>query len=108
MQGHYLLGCALLHKEECALAVKELDKVCLALWTRFCILLHLWYLQYICGTHTLRLLVTFSWLPIFLINVVVSISSVELVHLHKALSAYLGVQVTYLQVPCCTTVTTFG
>uniref|UniRef100_A0A452XJB5 Uncharacterized protein n=1 Tax=Aegilops tauschii subsp. strangulata TaxID=200361 RepID=A0A452XJB5_AEGTS len=28
MQGHYLLGCALLEKEECALAVKEFEKVC--------------------------------------------------------------------------------
>ena len=27
-QGHYLLGCALLEKEDCALAVKEFDKVC--------------------------------------------------------------------------------
>jgi hypothetical protein len=95
MQGHYLLGCALLHKEECALAVKELDKVCLPLWARFCILLHLWYLQCICGTRTLWLHITCSWLAVFLINVMVSISSAELVHLHKALSAYLGVQVTY-------------
>jgi hypothetical protein len=104
MQGHYLLGCALLHKEECALAVKELDKVCLPLWARFCILLHLWYLQCICGTHTLWLHLACCFLNY---NVVVSISSAELVHLHKALSAYVGVEVTYLLVPCCTTATTF-